>query len=43
MRCERDATGDLNGWDGYASHSFFSGVVVKYREDEFVIMGRYYS
>ena len=43
IRCDRDATGDLSEWDGYASDSFFSGVVVKYREDEFVIMGRYCS
>lgn len=41
IRTDRDACGDLAGWDGYASDSFFSGVVVKYREDEFVIMGRY--
>ena len=32
------------GWHGYASDSFFSGIVMKYAEgdDDRVIMGRYY-
>lgn len=34
-----------NGWQGYSSDSFFSGVVIKYAPDdnETVIVGRYYS
>jgi hypothetical protein len=35
---------DLAAWDGYASDSFYSGVVVKYVEDfERVIVGLYLS
>lgn len=34
----------LKGWDGYSSDSFFSGVLVRYAEDnDYVIVGRYYS
>lgn len=34
----------LDGWDGYASDSFFSGTVVRYTADlESVIVGRYVS
>ena len=34
----------LEGWDGYLSDSYFSGLLVKFVEDEdFVVMGRYYS
>ena len=33
---------DLSAWDGYASDSFFSGIVVKFVEDfERVVVGRY--
>jgi hypothetical protein len=32
------------GWDGVASDSFFSGILVRYVDDfERVIVGRYYS
>ena len=33
----------LKGWDGYQSDSFFSGIVVKYADDQFetVIVGTY--
>ena len=33
----------LYGWDGYASDSYFSGVVMKYCYDGTVIVGRYCS
>lgn len=38
-------TGDeLKTWDGYMSHSYFSGLVVRYVDDfERVITGRYYQ
>lgn len=40
-RIENQA-GELNGWDGYKSDSFFSGLVVRYVEHgERVIVGRY--
>ena len=33
-----------SGWEGYSSDSFFSGVVVRYVEnDEQVVMGTYFS
>jgi len=33
----------LKGWHGYISDSFFSGIVVKYCEDDdHVLVGRYY-
>ena len=35
---------DLKGWDGYMSDSYFSGIVVKYVNDnKQVIVGTYYS
>ena len=36
---------DFNGWDGYISDTFYSGVLVKYYEDDydFVIVGTYFS
>lgn len=35
---------ELRKWHGYASDSFFSGIVVRYCQDyEYVIVGRYYS
>lgn len=34
----------FEGWQGYQSDSFFSGLLVKYTNDgESVIVGRYYS
>ena len=45
--CDESARQELNelsAWDGYASDSYFSGVVVKYVDRfERVIVGRYYS
>ena len=29
------------GWDGYASDSFFSGVLFRFADDDCVIVGRY--
>lgn len=48
MRCPgAEAPADTReafaGWDGYASDSFFSGVVVRFVGDDEVIVGRYYS
>lgn len=35
---------ELQGWDGYACDSFFSGVLVKYADKfESVIVGQYFS
>jgi hypothetical protein len=35
---------DLKGWDGYASDSYFSGIVIKYVDNfERVIVGTYTS
>lgn len=36
---------DLKGWDGYASDSFFSGIVIKYADEycETIIVGTYTS
>lgn len=40
MRIENS---DLNGWHGYTSETYFSGVLIKICEDnDYVIMGRYY-
>lgn len=34
----------FKNWQGYASDSYFSGIVVKYTDDnESIIVGRYYS
>ncbi len=34
----------LKGWDGVQSDTFFSGVLIKWRDEyEAVIVGRYYS
>lgn len=35
----------LDGWDNYQSDSFFSGIVIRYADEqcETVICGRYYS
>lgn len=37
------ACDSFDGWDGYSSDSFFSGVLIKLLDDGDVIMGRYYS
>lgn len=34
---------EFPGWDGYASDSYFSGVLLKLDEDDGVIMGTYFS
>ena len=45
LRIENNS--DLNGWDGYSSDSYFSGVLIKVSEsfmgDYDVIVGRYFS
>lgn len=33
----------FDGWYGYASDSFFSGVLIRYVGDGQVVVGRYYS
>jgi hypothetical protein len=34
----------FTGWDGYLSDTFFSGILVRYVEDnERIIVGRYYA
>jgi len=39
-----DDNSPLKGWHGYLSETFFSGVVIKYCEDnDQVVLGRYYS
>ena len=39
-----DKNSPLDGWQGYASDSYFSGIVVKFSEDmEQVIAGTYFS
>jgi len=45
MRVADDATGDLEGWDGYSSDSFFSGTLIKLVENDCdrVIVGRFCS
>jgi hypothetical protein len=35
--------GRLRGWHGYRSDSFFSGIVVRFVDDESIVVGRYYS
>lgn len=34
---------ELNGWHGYASDSFFSGVLIRIVDSEHCIMASYYS
>lgn len=41
MRIENNDS--LKGWEGYSSDSYFSGTLVKYIDDDTVIMGRYYQ
>jgi hypothetical protein len=46
MRVDPGTEGNcgLKGWDGYESDSYFSGIVIKYRNDfEQVIVGFYCS
>ena len=50
MRVESYAPVEFQGWDGYVSETFFSGILVKYaREDDWgidydhVIVASYYS
>lgn len=33
----------LCNWDGYHNDSFFSGIVVRYVDDESIVVGRFYS
>ena len=34
---------NLKGWDGYSSDSYFSGTLIKYIDDDTVIIGCYYQ
>lgn len=34
---------NFKGWHGYASDSYFSGTLVRFVDDDQVIVGRYYS
>jgi len=45
LRVANEATGDLVGWDGYSSDSFFSGTLIKFADNDCdrVIVGRYCS
>ena len=43
MLINYDAPFDKNKWNGYASDSYFSGVVIKYCYDGTVIVGTYFS
>ena len=39
-----DNEGELGKWQGYRSDSYFSGIVVRYVEDnEQIVMGTYFS
>lgn len=40
LRCEGS---ELTEWEGYSPDSYFSGLVVKYAEDDSVIVGQYFS
>lgn len=33
----------LEDWDGYSSDSYFSGVLIKFIDSDYVLMARYYS
>ena len=33
----------LKDWDGYSSDSYFSGVLIKIIDSDYVLMARYYS
>jgi hypothetical protein len=42
----QDNGGPFQGWDGYSSDSYFSGIVIKYPPDndyDFIIVGWYCS
>ena len=43
LRVDNESTGDLVGWDGYSSDSYFSGVVIKLVDNDCdsVIVGSY--
>ena len=50
MRVESYAPAEFQGWDGYVSETFFSGILVKYARDETwgmdydrVIVASYYT
>jgi hypothetical protein len=38
-----DSPFDKNKWNGYASDSYFSGVLIKYCDDGTVVVGTYFS
>jgi ABC-type transport system substrate-binding protein len=44
MRIERHPDSEFMKWDGYSSDSYFSGIVIKYVNDnEQIIVGSYFS
>lgn len=45
LRTYKESTGDLAGWDGYTSDSFFSGTLIKFVDNDYdnVIVARYCS
>ena len=43
MRIDKFAPQEFQGWDGYSNDSFFSGTLVKYTDDNMVIVAQYYS
>ena len=42
MRCD-NAAYPLSNWQGYYSDSYFSGILIKYKGSESVIVGQYFS
>ena len=43
MRLDGNSIFDNKKWDGYVSHTYFSGILVKYFHDGRVIVGTYSS
>jgi len=43
LRLDDNSTFDNNKWDGYVSHTYFSGILVKYFHDGRVVVGTYSS
>ena len=43
MRLDANSAFDNRKWDGYASDSYFSGILMKYNYDGTVVVGRYCS
>ena len=41
MSCH-NAAYPVSNWQGYFSHSYFSGILIKYKDSESVIVGQYF-